>query len=217
VAGDVAEGVAGQVGWPAAGQGEPGGQLADGVGGLGTATVAAQGDGQAARFEDVDVGAAAGGVGVGAAAGVPGADADAGQQAGQGLAQGGAPLPDVRKITDARTLRALAHPVRVALIETLMFGGAMTATEAGKRIGESATTCSFHLRQLGRYGFVQEAGGGRGRARPWRITATGMSFRSAHDEPEAEIAAMALAGMLRERQLGRYRTWLETRAAYPRR
>jgi DNA-binding transcriptional ArsR family regulator len=124
--------------------------------------------------------------------------------------------PEVREVTDARTLRALAHPVRIAIIESLSLGGAMTATEVGERIGESPTTCSFHLRQLARYGFVEEAGGGKGRARPWRMTSIGMRLASSHDDPEAEIAAGALMRLLRERQFGRYRTWLETKATYPR-
>jgi DNA-binding transcriptional ArsR family regulator len=123
---------------------------------------------------------------------------------------------DLRRVTDARTLRALAHPVRIALIEALILGGAMTATEVGERIGESPTTCSFHLRQLAKYGFVEEAGGGKGRARPWRMTSIGFSFASAHDDPESEIAANALLHLLRERQLGRYQHWLETKASYPR-
>jgi DNA-binding transcriptional ArsR family regulator len=125
--------------------------------------------------------------------------------------------PQPREVTDARTLRALAHPVRIALIEELILGRAMTATEIGERIGESPTTCSFHLRQLAKYGFVEEAGGGKGRARPWRMTSIGMSFTDAHDDPETAIAAAALARLFRERQLGRYQTWLETRASYPRR
>src|SRR5262249_20411466 len=87
--------------------------------------------------------------------------------------------PEVRKITDARTLRALAHPVRIELLEALLHGGAQTATEAGERIGETPTTCSFHLRQLAKYGFVEEAGGGQGRARPWRLTTIGMSLAPA--------------------------------------
>lgn len=107
--------------------------------------------------------------------------------------------------------------MRIALIEALILGGAMTATEVGEQIGESPTTCSFHLRQLAKYGFVEEAGGGQGRARPWRMTSIGMSLAAARDDPEAEIAAGALARLLRERNLGRYRTWLETRATYPRR
>ncbi len=72
---------------------------------------------------------------------------------------------DLRQVSDARTMRALAHPVRIALLEMLSLEGAMTATEIGERISESPTTCSFHLRQLAKYGFVEEAGGGKGRAR----------------------------------------------------
>jgi DNA-binding transcriptional ArsR family regulator len=126
-------------------------------------------------------------------------------------------LPELRQVTDAQTMRALAHPVRIALIEELSIGGPGTATQVGERIGESPTTCSFHLRQLARYGFVEEAGGGKGRARPWRMTSIGMSFSPAHDDPDAEIAATALTRLFRERQLDRYRTWLQTKASYPRR
>ena len=124
--------------------------------------------------------------------------------------------PELRQVTDARTLRALAHPVRIALVEALIIGGAMTATEVGEQIGESPTTCSFHLRQLAKYGFVEEAGGGQGRARPWRITSVGMQVANTHDDPETEIAANTLFRLVRERQLDRYRTWLETKATYPR-
>lgn len=125
--------------------------------------------------------------------------------------------PELRKITDARTLRALAHPVRIAILEALSLGGAMTATEVGEQIGESSTTCSFHLRQLAKYGFVEEAGGGKGRARPWRMTTHGMEITNTHDDPDTEIAIDALVSLIRERQLDRYRTWRETRATYPRR
>ena len=124
--------------------------------------------------------------------------------------------PDIREITDARTLRALSHPVRLALIEELTLGGSMTATELGERIGESPTTCSFHLRQLAKYGFVEEAGGGKGRARPWRMTTIGMSFGDSHNkDPEYEIASRTLSLMFRERSFERYRTWMETKASYP--
>ncbi len=123
-------------------------------------------------------------------------------------------LPDLPKVSDTRTLRALAHPVRIALIEELVFGGALTATELGARIGETPTTCSFHLRQLAKYGFVEEAGGGKGRARPWRLTTIGFSI-SAHDDAESQIAADALLRLVRERQLARFERWLETKASYP--
>jgi DNA-binding transcriptional ArsR family regulator len=124
-------------------------------------------------------------------------------------------LSDIREITDASTLKALAHPVRIALIEALSLERAMTATELGERIGESPTTCSFHLRQLAKYGFVEEAGGGKGRARPWRMTSRGYRFRDTSDDPETQVAAGILSRLIRERQLGRYWTWRTTQASYP--
>jgi predicted ArsR family transcriptional regulator len=125
------------------------------------------------------------------------------------------PPPELRQITDAQVLRALTHPVRIALIEALSIEGPMTATQAGERIGESPTTCSFHLRQLAKYDFVEEAGGGKGRARPWRMTSIGMSFSSDHDDPATAMASSALSRMLRERQLGRYQRWRDTQASFP--
>lgn len=96
-----------------------------------------------------------------------------------------------------------------------MLDGPMTATEVGERIGESPTTCSFHLRQLAKYGFVEEAGGGKGRARPWRMTSIGFSIAVPDDQPEVDLAGTVVASMFRERQLARYRTWLETKGRYP--
>jgi DNA-binding transcriptional ArsR family regulator len=70
---------------------------------------------------------------------------------------------------DAKTIRALAHPVRIALLEALVDAGTLTATEAGEHVGESPANASFHLRQLAKYGFVEEAEGGTGRRRPWQL------------------------------------------------
>ncbi len=124
-------------------------------------------------------------------------------------------LSEMRDVSDARTLRALTHPVRIALIEALGVSGAMTATQLGEQIGESPTTCSFHLRQLAKYGFVEEAGGGKGRARPWKITSIGMNIRGIGD-PETEIAAAALGELVTERQIARYQAWTSSRGSYPR-
>jgi DNA-binding transcriptional ArsR family regulator len=122
--------------------------------------------------------------------------------------------PEIRQLTDARTLRALTHPVRVALIEELVQGGAMTATELSERIGETPTTCSFHLRQLAKYGFVEEAGGGHGRSRPWRMTSIGWSFTPGGD-PAAQLASDAALRLFRERSFARYENWRRTRNTYP--
>ncbi|HET9091268.1 MAG TPA: helix-turn-helix domain-containing protein [Acidimicrobiales bacterium] len=120
-----------------------------------------------------------------------------------GAAGSGAPE---RHLTSAQEMRALTHPVRLALLEVLHMEGPMTATQAGEAIGESATTCSFHLRQLEKYGFVEEAGGGAGRRRPWRLVSRSMNFSGAGDA-ERSIAAGELAQLIFRRWLERYEAW----------
>ena len=113
-------------------------------------------------------------------------------------------------------MRALSHPVRLALLEVLTLEGEpLTATEAGERIGESPTTCSFHLRQLAKYGFVEEAGGGRGRARPWRIKELGFSIDSETLSPAGHAAAETLLGAALTRQLERHTAARRARRSYP--
>jgi DNA-binding transcriptional ArsR family regulator len=112
-------------------------------------------------------------------------------------------------------MRALAHPVRVALLEALTREGPLTATEAAELLGETPANCSFHLRTLAKYGFVEEAEGGTGRSRPWRRTALGNAFELVHDDAEASVAAQSLADMNNERVFEAVRTWNATRGAYP--
>ncbi|WP_052744947.1 helix-turn-helix transcriptional regulator [Micromonospora sp. HK10] len=119
-----------------------------------------------------------------------------------------------RTLTDARELRALSHPVRLALMEALG-GGPLTATQAGELIGETATTCSFHLRQLARYGFVEEAGGGRGRARPWRLTRQGWSAPARPEDPDWTRASQALDRVLLDRYVQRLRRFVDDAPTYP--
>ncbi|MFC7304081.1 winged helix-turn-helix transcriptional regulator [Streptomyces monticola] len=61
------------------------------------------------------------------------------------------------------------HEVRTALLDLLAEVGTVTATEAAARIGHSSGLCSFHLRQLARHGYIEEAPHSGGRARPWRL------------------------------------------------
>ncbi|MEN3360021.1 MAG: hypothetical protein V7637_4003 [Mycobacteriales bacterium] len=120
-----------------------------------------------------------------------------------------------RNITDPRTLRALTHPVRLALLEALEQEGPLTATQAGELVDESPANTSFHLRTLARYGFVEEAEGGRGRQRPWRIRHEVSRVQGDELTPEGKVAAQALVGLLREREQGYLARWLATRDSYP--
>jgi DNA-binding transcriptional ArsR family regulator len=113
-------------------------------------------------------------------------------------------LSDLRELTDPKAMRALAHPTRLALLEALADAGTLTATQASEAVGESPASCSFHLRQLAKYGFVEEAGGGTGRQRPWKLAHVGMRFPDVQDDPETAMAAVGLQSALRERHLARY-------------
>ena len=118
------------------------------------------------------------------------------------------------ELTDPRALRAVAHPVRLELIGLLRRSGPMTATQAAARIGESPASCSFHLRQLAKYGLVEEAGGGRGRERPWRATASLTSWAPAGDEDHEEATGM-LARVVVERYFEQTLEWLDRRRSEP--
>jgi DNA-binding transcriptional ArsR family regulator len=120
------------------------------------------------------------------------------------------------KLTDPRALRAVAHPTRLALIGLLRREGPTTATRAGELLGESAASCSFHLRQLAKYGLVEEAPGGKGRERPWRATALFTEWPAITDDPETDAATQLLSSVVAERYFEGVMGWLERRAREPR-
>ena len=75
-------------------------------------------------------------------------------------------------------MRALAHPTRLALLDHLHSVPQATATECSEFVEESPSSCSYHLRALAKWGFVEEGKGGAGRERPWRATASRIEFPS---------------------------------------
>src|SRR5215475_13569317 len=109
-----------------------------------------------------------------------------------------APGRTVTRLTDPKALRALAHPLRLQLVGQLRVHGQLTATQAGELLGESSASCSFHLRQLAKYGLVEEAGGGHGRERPWRATAMLTDVAEIADNPEFDAAAQLFRSIVLE-------------------
>lgn len=126
-----------------------------------------------------------------------------------------APHRTVTRLTDPKALRAMAHPTRLALIGVLRREGSLTATQAAELIGESPASCSFHLRQLAKYGLVEEAGGGRGRERPWRATTMFTSWPDVAEGPAAKAASRMLRSVLAERYFDALRRWLDRRPDEP--
>jgi hypothetical protein len=121
----------------------------------------------------------------------------------------------VKRITDPKALRALAHPIRLSLIGLLRTEGPLTATRAAELLGESSATCSFHLRQLAKYGMAEEAPGGQGRERPWQATTMSTDVPDFPDDPELAAAGGMYRTVLAERYFEWLRRWLHSRPAEP--
>ncbi len=106
----------------------------------------------------------------------------------------------VRKVTDAGELRALAHPLRLRLLEELVLNDpatdTATATELAERVGESPANCSWHLRQLAKYGYIEEAPGGVGRERRWRAVIAERDWDTSATDPDYTAAAQAASDIL---------------------
>ena len=114
-------------------------------------------------------------------------------------------VPEPRRLRDPRALTAVAHPVRMGIIELLTIEGAMTATELADRLDESPANCSWHLRKLAEHDFIEEAAGGTGRQRPWQMRHVGMSWAEDDDVTGEELrAGHALSRMLLERWVDRF-------------
>ena len=113
------------------------------------------------------------------------------------------------RITDPLTVRALAHPLRLDLIEVLGTLGPATAARCGRQLGVSQASCSFHLRQLAKYGFVEEAEPGPDRReRVWRLTDFEQSWQSG---PVTDQLDRVFAQREADRMLG----WIARRDAEP--
>lgn len=91
-----------------------------------------------------------------------------------------------RSVSDPLALRALAHPIRQRLHGLVAREGTLTAADAARVLGISHALASHHLRQLAKYGFVEEAEAADGRARPWRVTSTSYSVDA--QQAEARVA-----------------------------
>ncbi len=130
-------------------------------------------------------------------------------------ADGSPAAKPVREISDPRTMRAFAHPVRIALIEALRREGPLTATRAAEILDDTPGNMSWHLQTLAKYGFLEEAGGGRGRSRPWRLVKQTYNFETAFGDPESAAAGEALEANVHEHSYRRLREWWSQRRSYP--
>ena len=105
------------------------------------------------------------------------------------------------EITDPRAMRALAHPVRLAIFEQLQRHGPATVGELAASTGVTASTTGRHLRQLAEHGLIAK------RDRAWKAVAAGIQFEPAADD-ESQAAYRALANQMFVRNHDLPRRWL---------
>ncbi|MQA33569.1 winged helix-turn-helix domain-containing protein [Modestobacter roseus] len=118
--------------------------------------------------------------------------------------------PGRRELRDPQAIRALAHPLRIALLEVLSGEGTATATRCAELLGESVASCSFHLRTLEKHGFIERAPG-EGREKPWRLLALTQEIRPADDEA-GRAAGTATDDFFLDHETARIRAWWDRRA-----
>lgn len=96
-----------------------------------------------------------------------------------------------RSVT-AREVRALAHPLRLRMLECLLDGGPATASMLARELGESSGATSYHLRALAAAGLiVEDLERRRGRERWWKHARKFRLISSAPAEDPEYTAAVA--------------------------
>lgn len=105
------------------------------------------------------------------------------------------PARPAGRAVDLRVLKALSHPVRLAVFDRLSVTGCETASSLADFLGESSGVTSYHLRQLARHGLVREVEDrGTARERWWERVpgAITLDVTELKDDPAAYLAATAL-------------------------
>ena len=123
--------------------------------------------------------------------------------------------PDPVEIVDPAAMRALAHPLKWTLMDVLLVEGQATSTRCAELVGESQANCSFHLRQLARYGLVEAAPTTSKKERPWRLTTTDQSWSAIQPDERRTRAVAELERVFVEHEMTKLMRWERTAATYP--
>ena len=112
-----------------------------------------------------------------------------------------------REISDPKAMRALAHPVRLAILDAMRNEGELTATRAAELLDQTPGNMSWHLQMLAKYGFIIEAGGAKGRSRPWKIAPGSNTFNATEAVPGSLDAIEHLVITVLDRSFERLQEW----------
>ena len=135
---------------------------------------------------------------------------------GVGLRPEGTAVGDGLPREDARA----GSGILVAAVDGLDRGGAAglgraTTADAARETGISHGLASHHLRQLAKYGFLEQVKGKDHRERPWRLVATSYNWSGARATAEGSVAVDVLEQMTAERTIEAFLDWQQRRTVWP--
>ena len=113
----------------------------------------------------------------------------------------------------AKEIRALAHPLRLRMLESLTDGPA-TASMLARELGESSGATSYHLRALAAAGLVvEDVGLRKGRERWWRRdpSRVGLISSAPAEDPEYDAAVAQLESTMVSRDEEALRRYIHAR------
>ena len=118
---------------------------------------------------------------------------------------------EVRQITDARVMAAMAHPLRWRLMDVLKVHGPGTVSVLAGHTQQRVGNVSHHVRVLADAGLVEEAPdlAKDRRERWWRLVSPSLRW-SPEDfagDPAAEAVAEAAQSLSLDRHAGHARAW----------
>lgn len=90
-----------------------------------------------------------------------------------------------------KSMRALAHPVRLAILSRLQGHGPSTATALAPLVGATPSVTSWHLRHLAEHGLVRDSDvAADGRQRWWEAVASGFRFTPTGDDAGQDASSL---------------------------
>jgi DNA-binding transcriptional ArsR family regulator len=120
-----------------------------------------------------------------------------------------------RLLDDPVAIRALAHPLRHSIMSIIGRLGRATTADVARELGISHGLASHHLRQLAKYGFVEQIAGKDHRERPWRMVATSYNWTGARTTAEGSSAVDVLEQFFAEQTLDDFLGWQQRRGSWP--
>ncbi|MFI7131505.1 ArsR/SmtB family transcription factor [Nonomuraea sp. NPDC050153] len=125
------------------------------------------------------------------------------------------PESQPRVLSDIDALKALAHPLRQQLLTWLHRHGSATSADLASEFGADRGATSYHLRQLARFGFIEEdTGRSSGRRRYWRPIPQDVRLPRRPADPEIAAAADEIGRQWMERADRDLTAYLSDREAF---